>query len=123
MNVSSPVVRSNQGATNPPRPVSVPMLLLGTVLLAHAAAVVAGQVDLPIWVAVVECLCASLVGLWQLRRMTAAQDQMTDSRKGEGDGPSAGLRSVASPWSGPLSAFPARVGTALDERAEPAARR
>ena len=69
----------------------------------------------------VECLCASMVGLRQLRRMTAALDQAAAAPRTEDVAPPGALRSVASPWVGSLGAFPAPV--VIDERSEPAARR
>lgn len=96
------------------------MLMLGAGLLVQAALVVAQLVSLPIWVAVVECLCVSMVGLWQLRRMTAALDRAATAAQDDAVSLSAMPRSVAAPWSAPLAAFPARVAPALDKRSEPA---
>jgi hypothetical protein len=122
MNVRSAIVSSRQADTTTPRPVSVLMLILGAGLLLHAAVVIAQWVDLPIWVAVLECLCASMVGLWQLRSLTAAQDRAATEPRSEEPLPPSVLRSVASPWVGSLGAFPARVTNVPDEHSEPAVR-
>jgi hypothetical protein len=66
-------MRSEDGT--PLSPCSAAWTVVGALLLAHAALVLAGVHDLPLWVPVLECLVASLVGIRQLRRFTALTDQ------------------------------------------------
>jgi hypothetical protein len=105
---------AHAGALASKRPVSTAWTLVGAALLAHAALVLAGVIDLPLWVPVVECLVASLVGIRQLRRVTAAVDEAVSTHAS----PAAEPRAVPA-WSSPPR-FPARMVVPREDTKGPA---
>jgi hypothetical protein len=93
--------------TDSARACPIAWTIVGACLLAHAALVLADVVDLPLWVAVIECLVASLVGIHQLRRVTAL-GAVTDP-SGSRPGPPIAGASAPQPWGPPKAGFPARM--------------
>jgi hypothetical protein len=116
MNKQEDRMAARAAGVDPIRPCSAAWTLVGAALLAHAAAVLAGAFDLPLWVPVLECLVASLVGIRQLRRVTAATDEAASKRS---TAPSTELREAVV-WS-PPPRFPARMAAPREDAGGPAA--
>jgi hypothetical protein len=93
-------MRSEEGSSL--RPCSTAWTVVGAVLLVHAALVLAGAHDLPLWVPVLECLVASLVGIRQLRRFTELTGQSASAPQ-------------APQSSSPPAGFPARMAAPRDD--------
>lgn len=66
------------------------------VLIIHAALILGEQLDFPPWVAFVECVLASLVGLQRLREHTAAIEDPTLSATAESGAHAASSTAMAS---------------------------